>query len=228
MDVKRTGPKAPSPSSSSTFEARLRGSRVSANCPHAVFTTVPASKQAQVTTALKRSLTSTLEGHVAPGRQAAVDELLTHVGQPDFYDVLARHDPKHAGDWKDMAKVQRQFAAAEPRYDPKTRAYSESMRLTLHAAVLQHFADPGTNKGMTLYDRFIALHPTAFHQNGGWVDNLQIPLSGAMAVAQATPLEMWLHVGGLAEGSFIDDAPTVKAAQLVRDARTHALSSWSK
>jgi hypothetical protein len=228
MDVKRTGSKASLPTPSTAFEARLRHSRQATNSPHAVFTTVPASKQAQVTTALRRSLTSSLAGHLAPGRQAAVDDLIAHVGQPDFYDVLATKDPSHAGEWKEMGRVQRQFAAAEPKYDAKTRAYSESMRLTLHAAVIGHFADPQSNQGSSLYDRFIALHPTAFHQNGGWVDNLQIPLSGAMAVAQATPMEMWLHAAGLAQGAFISDAPTIAAAQLVRDARSSALMGWSK
>lgn len=228
MDVKRLGSFASLPTLASTFEARLRGSRAQTNGPHALFTSVPANKQAQVTTALRRSLTSSLAGHVAPGKQAAVDDLIAHVGQPDFYDVLATKDPSHATEWKEMANVQRQFAAAEPKYDAKTRAYSESMRLTLHAAVIGHFADPTSNQGASLYDRFIALHPTAFHQNGGWVDNLQIPLSGAMAVAQATPIEMWGHAAGLAQGSFLTDAPTVAAAQLVRDARASALKGWSR
>jgi hypothetical protein len=181
---------------------------------------VPAARQAKVTAALQQKLGAQL------GPSPAVKDLIAHVGAPDFYDVLAKHDPKFAAQWHEMAKVQRQFAAAEPKYDAKTRAYSESMRLTLHAAVLQHFAVPESNHGLSLYDRFIALHPTAFHQNGAWVDNLQIPLAGALAVAEATPGEMWLNAAGLFEGSFITDAPTIQAAQWVREARRAALAGW--
>lgn len=196
-----------------------------AGAPSAEFSVVAANRQARVIKGVQTALTAKLS-HVPASRQAAVKELVAHVGQPDFYTTLAKCDPSHAAQWTQMAQVQKQFGAAEAKYDPKTRAYSESMRLTLHAAVIQHFADPASNQGMSLYDRFIALHPTAFHQNGGWVDNLQIPVEGAMAVAQATPLEMFLHAGGLVEGSFISDAPTVAAAQMVRDARRSAVQGW--
>ncbi len=191
-----------------------------AHAPSAEFRTVPAARQAKVTAALRQTLSAQLSS------SPAVKDLTAHVGAPDFYDTLAKYDPKCAAQWHEMAKVQREFAAAEPKYDAKTRAYSESMRLTLHAAVLQHFAAPETNHGLSLYDRFIALHPTAFHQNGGWVDNLQIPLAGALAVAEATPGEMWLNAAGLFQGSFITDAPTIQAAQWVREARRAALGGW--
>jgi hypothetical protein len=197
------------------------------SAPSAEFATVPPTKQAKVTQGVQRALQAQLAGTVDPERQAAVKDLLAHVGQPDFYETVAKYDPSSAAKWKSMAQVQRQFAKAEPGYDPKTRAYSESMRLTLHASVVQHFADPKTNQGMPLFERFIKLHPTAFHQNGGWVDNLQIPLAGALQVAQATPAEMWLNTEGLAEGSFITDAPTIRAAELVRAARREAIGSWS-
>ena len=198
-----------------------------ASAPSAEFKTVPVGQQAKVTQGLQRALEAQLLGKVAPERQAAVKDLLAHVGQPDFYETVAKYDPASAEKWKGMAKVQRQFAKAEPGYDVKTRAYSESMRLTLHASVVQHFADPKTNEGMPLFERFIKLHPTAFHQNGGWVDNLQIPLSGALKVAEATPAQMWLNTEGLAEGSFITDAPTIRAAEMVRTARREAIGGWA-
>lgn len=200
----------------------------SARAPHAEFSPVPETRQAAVAASLKKSLSALLALRPNSDRGAAVQELLTHVGEPDFYEVLATRDPARAASWHEMARVQRQFAAAEPGYDEKTRAYSESMRLTLHAAVLQHFADPALNQGQALYDRFIELHPTAFHQNGGWVDNLQIPASGALAVAEATPFAMATHLTGLLQGACLEDSATVTAAQLVRQARRDALSSgWT-
>jgi len=45
-------------------------------------------------------------------------------------------------------------------------------------------------------------------------------------VAEATPGEMWLNAAGLFEGSFITDAPTIQAAQWVREARRAALAGW--
>ncbi len=226
----RVSAKAPSlPSHLPRIAQWFSGAKTSkkAKAPSAEFTPVPASKQVKVRQGVQAALIAQLEGHVPRARQAAVQQLVGRVGQPDFYDTLAKLDPGHAREWTEMGRVQRQFAAVEPKYDAKTLAYSQSMRLTLHASVVQHFAAPKTNQGVALYDRFIALHPTAFHQNGGWVDNLQIPAAGAMAVAQATPAEMWLHAAGLFQGSFITDAPTVTAAQLVRDARLNALSGWS-
>ena len=211
----------------SRFLAGARAPKKS-SAPSAEFATVPAGQQAKVTQGVQRALEAQLLGKVPPERQAAVKDLLAHVGQPDFYETVAKYDPASAEKWNGMAKVQRQFAKAEPGYDPKTRAYSESMRLTLHAAVVQHFADPKTNQGMPLFERFIKLHPTAFHQNGGWVDNLQIPLSGALKVAEATPKEMWLNTRGLAEGSFLTDAPTLAAAQWVRAARREAIGGWAR
>lgn len=198
------------------------------SAPSAEFAAVPADKQAKVTQSVRRALEAQLAGRIAPVRQAAVKHLLAHAGQPDFYEAVAKHDPASAAKWNGMAKVQRQFASAEPGYDPKTRAYSESMRLTLHASVVLHLANPSTNQGMPLFERFIKLHPTAFHQNGGWVDNLQIPLSGALKVAEATPKEMWLNTAALAEGAFITDAPTIKAAELVRAARRAATGGWGR
>lgn len=192
--------------------------------PSAEFRAVPAARQERVTRALVRSLEAALDGQVPRARQPLVKDMLAHVGKPDFYDALAKHDPAHAQKWTEMARVQRDFAKVEPEYDAKTRAYSESMRLTLHASVLQHLAKDGVTD--SLYERFIELHPTAFHENGGWVDNLQIPLTGAMAVAKATPAEMWLNAKDLADGALLTDAPTVKAAELVRAARREALAGW--
>lgn len=194
--------------------------------PHAVLSPISAARQDKVTGTLRATLTRSLND-IAPGRRAGVAELISHVGQPDFYDVLARLDPQSASQWAEMARTQQKFAAAEPGYDDTTRAYSESMRLTLHAAVIAHYAKPSSNGKDTLFQRFIALHSTAFHQNGGWVDNLHIPLAGALSVVHAMPVAMWSHLACVGLGSFKADALTVTAAQQVRDARLAALSGWA-
>jgi hypothetical protein len=158
-------------------------------------------------------------------RRAQVDALLVAVGSSRFYEVVAKVDPHHARAWNSMARVQQRFAAAEPKYDAPTRAYSESMRLTLQAALIEHFVDPAPLDGKHLYRRFLELHPTAFHQNGGWVDNLQIPVKGALEVLRATPLRMALETPKLLHGAHTEDAPTVRAAEWVRQARRAALAA---
>jgi hypothetical protein len=199
-----------------TLERLLTNSRTpKPKSPCAVFTPVPAARQDKVINSLRSTLTRSLSD-IAPGRKAEVTELLTHLGQPDFYNVLAKLDPQSASSWNEMARTQQKFGAAEPGYDDTTRAYSESMRLTLHASVIAHFAQPES----------IALHSTAFHQNGGWVDNLHIPLTGALAVVHAMPVAMWAHLACVGLGSTKADALTVAAAQQVRDARRSAVSGW--
>ncbi len=217
--------------SDSTFQRQLKAAFEHAAhrtvAPKAEFATVPASRQAKVALEVQASLTARLSGaEVSPRRRDAVRELIAFVGQPDFYDRLAAFDKTHRAKWKEMTEIQREFAIEEPKYDPKTRAYSESMRLTLQASAVLHFAQPETNKGSPLYERFLALHPTAFHQNGGWVDNLQIPVTGAIAVLEATPMAMWKNMVKLLKGAHLTDAPTVDSAQMVREARRSAIKGW--
>jgi hypothetical protein len=142
--------------------------------------------------------------------------LLPLVDDPHFYDVLATLDRAHASDWREMAKVQRAFHKAEPSFDKTTRRYSEHMRLTLHAAVLLHIADPSLRGDRSLYEAFLELHPTAFHENGAWFDRMDIPLTGALHVVEATPMSMWKRAGSLLAGAFVTDHATVRAAAIVR------------
>lgn len=189
--------------------------------PHAVFSPIAASQQADVAARVQRSVATYLKaqsGAGPPSASPSVSRLLAHVGDARFYDVVATLEPSHANDWREMGKVQRAFHDAEPRFDAKTRAYSESMRLTLHAALIQHVADPSDR--LELFEMFLELHVTAFHENGGWIDNMHIGLMGALDVVKATPMEMIYHADELAEGAFVTDAATVRAAQWVREART--------
>lgn len=190
--------------------------------PHAEFRPVPAAKQAAVIEALADSVTAMLSAsNRKPSKTAA--GLVAQIGKPDFYHFMARTDRSSASWWNEMIKVQQQFAAAEPGYDPKTRAYSESMRLTLHAAVIQHFEFPALRGSMSLYERFIELHPTAFYENGGWFDNMHIPLEGAWKVLRATPIEMTENGLSLLRGAAVTDAATQRAADWVRKARASTL-----
>jgi hypothetical protein len=225
MKVHRTPPVAGKPPQAQTVEQFFRSAAAPrlASAPSAYFATVTPEQQPLVIALIKRSLSQHL-GKIPAAKRVAIDELLANLGSANFYHHLAKFDLAQAQPWERMAKVQQAFAHEEGHWDHTTRAYSESMRLTLHAAVIMHFADPKTNQGMSLYQRFIALHPTAFHENGGWVDNMQMPIGGAVAVAVATPKEMWAHLGGLARGALVHDGPTVAAAELVRRARKAVVS----
>lgn len=92
-----------------------------------------------------------------------VRALRQHLGQPDFYNVMARMDPRSAGQWNEMAEVQARFQQGEPGYNQRTRTYSASMRESLHRAAIGLYQQmpPGQ-----VYDQFIAVHPALFNANG--------------------------------------------------------------
>lgn len=145
--------------------------------------------------------------------------LIAAVGTPHFYRQLAGHDADKAAQWQRMADVQKQFAEAEAGYDDTTRSYSESMRLTLHATALLHVITHDDS----LYSNFVANHVTAFRENGGWVTNNRIGTVNSVKVMQATPIDMYMQAGTLAEGVGNEDSLTMMAAEIVRHARGHAL-----
>lgn len=153
-------------------------------------------------------------------RRPEVARLLERFGAKDFYDLVATIELEDADDWHEMGRVQRQFAAAEHFFDVETRAYTEAMRLTLHATVILHLADPTQRRVSSLFEQFIELHVSAFRDHGGWFDNLQIPRSGAFAVVEATRPSMIVHLPDLIEGAFYPDALTLLAARWVREARS--------
>ena len=155
-------------------------------------------------------------------RRRETERLIGLVGNPSFYDVVATMDPRDAAKWREMARTQRGFAAAETTFDPKTRAYSESMRLTLHGALIQHVADPGLRGARTLFEAFLELHVTAFSANGGWFDNFQIPVSGAIAVVGATRVSVLGQLDDLYDGVERRDPAAVRAAVWVNQARAAA------
>lgn len=124
---------------------------------------------------------------------ANVRELRQHIGQPDFYNRMARMDPRSAGQWNEMAEVQARFHRGEPGYDPRTRVYSESMRESLHRAAIGLYQQmpPGQ-----VYGHFVAIHPALFHANGALRTN-------GLAVLGNTDLRMVRNVPGLIDGGVM-------------------------
>jgi len=182
--------------------------------------TVPADKQPVVASRVRRMLDEKLS-KLDDFHRAQLEPLKKAVGTPDFYKQAAKLDPAHADDWNKMADVQKQFAAAEPGYDAKTRAYSESMRLTLQAgAVMQFASDP--NHTTDKFSNFIAGHVTAFRENGGWLTNNKIGAGNSASVLWHTPSSMYPNIGTLtgAAWSGNDDVSMRTSAEMVRRART--------
>ena len=146
-------------------------------------------------------------------RKETLAKLKEHYGKPDFYDQLAEYDPQHADWWKQMSGVQQTYGAAEPGYDEATRAYSESMRETLHQSTINLFEDGpalsqvNANGSSGLYDWYIGMHRTAFDQNGAWNSDF---LARGTSIARQTPGAMYENAGRLWNGD--PNEPHAKAA----------------
>lgn len=146
-------------------------------------------------------------------RKKTLAKLKEHYGKSDFYDQLAEYDPQHADWWKQMSGVQQTYHDAEGGYDAATRAYSESMRETLHQSTIDLFEDPAglakvnANGDSGLYDWYIGMHRTAFDQNGAWNSDF---LGRGTSIARVTPGAMYGNAGRLWNGDPND--PYAKAA----------------
>lgn len=125
-----------------------------------------------------------------PRRRRFLSRLRRTVGRKDFYYILADWEPRNAAKWNRMVQVQAEFLAAEAEYSGATRAYSESMRLTLHSAVVTIFSRPNKLKRLMVNDKFyrwfISMHATAFKANGACgMDSMDM-----ITVMINTPLDM--------------------------------------
>jgi|GEM_PF-2458084 len=177
--------------------------------------------------AVRQAVLGALPPTLAPAVRAEARRLIDGIGSPSFYDVVATIDPKDASDWREMGRVQRTFRAAEPRFDARTRAYSESMRLTLHAAVILHLVDPtlqldASGRRRSLFESFLELHVTAFRENGGWFGHMDIPWTGAASVVGHTRLSVARHTRDLVDGIDLRDPAAIRAAAWVAQARAGA------
>ncbi|MBL8949980.1 MAG: hypothetical protein JNK82_04330 [Myxococcaceae bacterium] len=111
-----------------------------------------------------RAARAALRANSAQRRQN-VELLRQHIGRPDFYEVMARVDPRSAGEWRRMVGMQAQFQRGESGYDRTTRTYSESMRESLHRAAIELYRrqPPGD-----VFGHFISIHPALFNANGAF------------------------------------------------------------
>lgn len=158
-----------------------------------------AGRSERVTSVPFRQLTPTIAAaRVAMNRNAAnVRELRQHIGRPDFYNVMARMDRPSAARWNEMAQVQARFQAGEPRYNQRTRTYSESMRESLHRAAIGLYQQSRPGQ---VYDAFIAIHPAVFNANGAF----QLSKYEQAAVLGNTDARMGRLsiLGGLVDGTL--------------------------
>ncbi|MDP3499129.1 MAG: hypothetical protein Q8S33_02300 [Myxococcales bacterium] len=180
----------------------------------AEFRNVPQARQDSVNRNVQDQLLEKLDAY-SPHVRRELAPLVRDVGTPHFYKSMARFDRDNRAQWVEMAKVQKGFADAEPGYNSKTRAYSESMRLTLHSTAVLHRA---TSSGEQ-YSGFIQNHVTAFRENGGWFSNLKLDGRGAAGVMRNTPAQMARELPQLARGLGEEDPHTQAAAEMVRRAR---------
>jgi hypothetical protein len=187
---------------------------------------VPADRQAEWIDALRAEVAAGVDVHRLPAaRRKVVETLLGELGTPGFYDRVALLEPGRSSGWTSTARVQRRLAAAESTFDAATRAFCESVRLTLHAALVDCVANPRSREGQSLYARFIELHPTAFRQNGGWIGNLRIPLEGVLQLLGSAPLRLLLEAPRLLLGSTFVDPAAIRGAVWVRRARRSLLAA---
>lgn len=152
-------------------------------------------------------------------RRATLERLRQHYGEPDFYKQLSEFDSQNASRWDLMADFQEKFRAAEPDYVDAARAYSESMRETLHQSMINLFEDGPAlhsitqNSSTGLYDWLIQIHPTAFYENGAFNADF-IPL-GIGVLLHADP-RIISNVPQFIQGTPTTDPYAERAAAQVR------------
>lgn len=157
-------------------------------------------------------------------RKKTLEKLKEQYGKDKFYDQLAEYDPQHAEWWKEMSGVQQTYHSAEAGYDAATRAYSESMRETLHQSTINLFENPGAlsqvnaNGSSGLYDWYVGMHQTAFAQNGAWNYDF---IGRGTSIAAVTPWAMYSNAGRLVTGDS-NDPHAKAAAEQVRKRRAEA------
>jgi len=175
---------------------------------------------------LARSLVMRGPALYTPGfdeaRKKTLAELEERFDEADFYETVGDFDELNQDVWNEMIAVQDQFHAAESLYgNAETIAYSQSVRQTLHGAVINLFRDPQALVTVlqapgglpTWYTR---MHGTTFRANGAW--NVDF-LDNGLAVGGATPSSMYKNLPLLAEGMDEEDPYAAHAAETVREMR---------
>jgi|GEM_PF-1022639 len=154
-------------------------------------------------------------GHFTPA------SLRRAVGDDMFYSIVAELDPPNAVGWLEMVAVQADFAEGEPSYDAETRAYSESMRLTLHWSLVFIFESGEINRARSspggLFGYFVRLHPTAFKANGACELN-PVGMAGVMFNTRSSMMSAQ-NIAWISQGLASRYEVAIRAARHVREAR---------
>lgn len=130
-------------------------------------------------------------------RQQNVAVLRRHIGRPDFYEQMARVDPRAAGEWRRMVGMQAQFQRGESGYDPRTRTYSESMRESLHRAAIELYRRQGPGD---TFNHFIAIHTPLFNANGAF--SIRNSVNGAAVLTNTNFREVARNIMELGAGAM--------------------------
>jgi hypothetical protein len=152
-----------------------------------------------------------------------VGTLRRAVGNASFYTVVGELDiAAHQVKWIEMVGVQRSFQASESGYDEAARTYSESMRETLHWALVYTFENAQRLRTAQasdggLYGTFVRLHPTAFKANGACSLN---PLDMARVMFN-TPGAMFSpqNIAWITRGLSERHEAAIEGARTVREQR---------
>ena len=151
-------------------------------------------------------------------------QLEAAINSENFYPIVAEIDPINHARWLRMAETQTRFAAAEGSYGNPGRIYSESMRESLHVALLEALKTPGMLQRLNqehprggLQAWFVQAHPTAFRENGAY----RLPLGDAVAILLSTHVEMIRprNVLNLWRGLWLNDRYARLACKRVREGR---------
>ena len=184
--------------------------------------TAPVSRNqsARITTVPESSYSPTIRAARAAvrrngaERQQNVARLRRHIGRPDFYEQMARVDPRSAGEWRRMVGMQARFQRGEAAYDARTRTYSESMRESLHRAAIELYRRQGPGD---VFHHFIGMHAPLFNANGAF--SIRNSVNGAAVLTNTNLTEVFRNALDLGAGAFGTNNYAPLANQIAEEVR---------
>lgn len=177
--------------------------------PPSRITTVPESSLSPEIRAARAALRQN-----SAQRQQNVAVLRQHIGRADFYEQMARVDPRSAGEWRRMVGMQAMFQRGESSYDPRTRIYSESMRESLHRVAIELYRrqPPGD-----VFGHFIGIHSALFNANGAF--SVRSTINGFSVLNNTSFNEVARNFLGLSEGMLGTNNYAPLANQVAEETR---------
>lgn len=145
------------------------------------------------------------------------------IGHDSFYSIIADLDPPNFMQWLEMVSVQAGFLEGENvgDYALDTLTYSQSMRETLHWAMVYTFEGPlleqarGSSGG--LFGYYVRLHPTAFRANGA-CELSPVGMARVMFNTRASMVRAQ-NIAWLAQGMTERYEAAIRGANTVRKTR---------